>query len=258
MRHTLEQLKSAPRRGTRPGGHDARSCAADAYVLEAAEGEALWFADALVSYKATGTETDGGLTVAEVRAPRGAGSPRHRHHHEDEAWYILSGELTFWLGDEERTRRRRRLRLRAAGVEHRFRVDSEEARFLLLLTPAGFEDFTRTCGWPATALTMPPADLPERPASLLQAAAARHGLDIVPDPASPRTRRRHAMITTYKAAPDIDVLTSTFAVPGFGLIPINAFVLHAAEPVLVDTGAVVESDEFMAALRTRHRSGRPA
>ena len=56
------------------------------------------------------------------------------------------------------------------------------------------------------------------------------------------------MITTYKAAPDIDVLTSSFPVPGFGLIPINAFVLHAAEPVLVDTGTVVESDDFMDAL----------
>jgi hypothetical protein len=71
-------------------------------------------------------------------------------------------------------------------VEHRFRVDSDEAHFLLLLTPAGFEEFTRTCGWPATALTMPPAALPERPAALLQAAAARHGIDIVPDPAAPR------------------------------------------------------------------------
>ncbi|MFZ0249740.1 MAG: hypothetical protein WAL61_07325, partial [Acidimicrobiales bacterium] len=59
--------------------------AAEAYVLEATEGEALWFADALVTYKATGAETVGGLTVADVRAPRGAGSPRHRHHDEDEA-----------------------------------------------------------------------------------------------------------------------------------------------------------------------------
>ena len=58
------------------------------------------------------------------------------------------------------------------------------------------------------------------------------------------------MITTYKAASDIDVLTSSFPVPGFGLIPINAFVLHAAEPVLVDTGTMVESDEFLTALRT--------
>ena len=58
------------------------------------------------------------------------------------------------------------------------------------------------------------------------------------------------MVTTYKAAPDIDVLTSTFPIPGFGFIPLNAFVLHGSEPVLVDTGAVVESEEFMTALRT--------
>ena len=58
------------------------------------------------------------------------------------------------------------------------------------------------------------------------------------------------MITTYKAAPDIDVLTSSFPIPGFGLVPINAFVLHGPEPVLVDTGAVVEHDEFMTVLRS--------
>jgi flavorubredoxin len=58
------------------------------------------------------------------------------------------------------------------------------------------------------------------------------------------------MTTTYKAAPDIDVLTSQFPVPGFGLLPLNAFVLHGAEPLLVDTGAVVESEAFMTALRS--------
>lgn len=57
------------------------------------------------------------------------------------------------------------------------------------------------------------------------------------------------MISSYSAAPDIDVLTSPFPVPGFGLVPINAFVLHGKEPLLVDTGAVVERDEFMTALR---------
>jgi quercetin dioxygenase-like cupin family protein len=159
---------------------------ADSYVLGATEGEALWFADALVTYKATGTETNGGLTAAEVRAPHGAGSPRHRHQHEDEAWYIMSGELTFWLGDDVRTVGAGSFVFGPREVEHRFRVDSDEAHFLLLLTPAGFEEFTRTCGWPATALTMPPAAGPERPAALLQAAAARHGIDIVPDPTVPR------------------------------------------------------------------------
>jgi flavorubredoxin len=55
---------------------------------------------------------------------------------------------------------------------------------------------------------------------------------------------------TYKAAPDVDVVTSIAEVAGFGKLAINAFVIHATEPVLVDTGAVRESDDFMAALRT--------
>ena len=55
---------------------------------------------------------------------------------------------------------------------------------------------------------------------------------------------------TYKAAPDVDVVTSTATITGFGNLAINAFVIHATEPVLVDTGAVRESEDFMAALRT--------
>ncbi len=157
---------------------------ADSYVLEATEGEALWFAGALVTYKATGAETHGGLTVADVRAPKGADSPRHRHQHEDEAWYVVSGELTFWLGDDVRTVGAGTFVFGPRQVEHRFRVDSAEAHFLLLLTPAGFEDFTRACGWPAAARTMPPAALPERPADALREAVRRHRIDLVPDPPS--------------------------------------------------------------------------
>ena len=58
------------------------------------------------------------------------------------------------------------------------------------------------------------------------------------------------MIDLYKAAADIEVLTSAFPIPGYGLVPINAFVIKGSEPVLVDTGAVVESEEFMTALRS--------
>ena len=58
------------------------------------------------------------------------------------------------------------------------------------------------------------------------------------------------MITTHRAAPDIDVVASAAAIPGFGSLAINAFVLHGAEPLLVDTGVVRESDEFMGALRS--------
>jgi flavorubredoxin len=56
--------------------------------------------------------------------------------------------------------------------------------------------------------------------------------------------------TTYRAAPDIDVLTTIHEIPGLGFIPINAFLLHGPSPILVETGAVVDREQFMTALRS--------
>jgi hypothetical protein len=50
------------------------------------------------------------------------------------------------------------------------------------------------------------------------------------------------VITPYRAAPDIDVVSSTATIADLGSLAINAFVMHGDEPMLVDTGAVVEAD----------------
>ena len=55
------------------------------YVLAGGKGDALWFSGGLLTYKTTGDQSSGLLALAEVRAPRGTGSPVHRHHLEDEA-----------------------------------------------------------------------------------------------------------------------------------------------------------------------------
>ncbi len=55
---------------------------------------------------------------------------------------------------------------------------------------------------------------------------------------------------SYKAMSDIEVITSNFPIPGYGLVPINSFVIKGSEPILVDTGSVVESEEFMTTLRS--------
>jgi glyoxylase-like metal-dependent hydrolase (beta-lactamase superfamily II) len=47
---------------------------------------------------------------------------------------------------------------------------------------------------------------------------------------------------------DTYVLTSAAPVPGIGFLPINAFVIGGANPVLVDTGIFPDSDEFIAAV----------
>lgn len=54
----------------------------------------------------------------------------------------------------------------------------------------------------------------------------------------------------YQVMPDIEVLPAHFTVPGAGYLPVNAFVIKATEPVLVDTGMGRESEVFMEALQS--------
>jgi glyoxylase-like metal-dependent hydrolase (beta-lactamase superfamily II) len=58
------------------------------------------------------------------------------------------------------------------------------------------------------------------------------------------------MTTAAPVAPGIDRITTTVDIGGFGCLGVNAYVLHGAEPVLVEAGTVVGRDDFMSALRT--------
>jgi hypothetical protein len=48
---------------------------------------------------------------------------------------------------------------------------------------------------------------------------------------------------------DVSIIRDDVEIPGLGALAINAYVIHADEPVLVDTGRPVVRAEFMAALR---------
>lgn len=54
----------------------------------------------------------------------------------------------------------------------------------------------------------------------------------------------------HQVAPDIWALPAHFPVPGVGFLAINAFVIKAKEPVLVDTGMGIDAEEFMPALES--------
>lgn len=56
-------------------------------------------------------------------------------------------------------------------------------------------------------------------------------------------------VETHKIAPDITALNVTFPVPGMGLLPVQAHVLQAKEPVLVDTGLAMTQADFLTSLR---------
>ena len=56
------------------------------------------------------------------------------------------------------------------------------------------------------------------------------------------------MDAPYEGSSDVYVLPTNITIPGVGVLPINAFLLMAEEPVLVDTGLGMDSPAFIDAV----------
>jgi quercetin dioxygenase-like cupin family protein len=136
--------------------------AAKAYGLREGEGEARWWLGGLATIKATSKETGGHYTLVEVLEPEGE-APLHVHHREDEAFWVLEGEVTFQIGEETIEASAGSFVFGPRDVPHTFTVNSGPARILFLLSPAGFEKFIYATSEPAKERTLPPA--PEGPPS---------------------------------------------------------------------------------------------
>ncbi len=54
----------------------------------------------------------------------------------------------------------------------------------------------------------------------------------------------------HQAMPDIEALPANFPIPGMGFLAVNAYVIKAREPVLIDTGMGIDSEAFMNALES--------
>lgn len=133
------------------------------YVLTADQGDALWFLGSLVTLKATGAQTSGGLTVAEFVNPPGFAPPLHRHLVEDEMFYILEGSATFHCEEAQLMAGPGDFVLLPKGVAHTFIVGTDRPlRCLQLTTPAGFEAFAAAVGnqpWSDDCPTQAPSTL---------------------------------------------------------------------------------------------------
>lgn len=126
------------------------------YELAQNEGSAIWFLDTLAIIKLSNTQSGGSLCLIEQLVPPGD-SPYHIHHNEDEAFYILDGEVSFISGDRIWKGGPGAFVFLPRGIPHGFRVEGDRpARFLILATPGGFEQFIMEAGEPAEAPTLPP------------------------------------------------------------------------------------------------------
>src|SRR3982074_2977164 len=95
-----------------------------------------------LTFKVRGEQTNSALTALENVIPPGEGPPLHTHANEDEAWYVLDGELRFLLGTEVRTAPAGSFVFVPRGTQHCFHNDGgRPARILVIFTPAGMEQF---------------------------------------------------------------------------------------------------------------------
>jgi quercetin dioxygenase-like cupin family protein len=154
----------------------------DAVHLAPGEGEALWVLGDLYRFLATSEDTGGAYALWETTATPGLpGPPPHIHHREDEALYVLEGELELSVeGDTTRAGSGSFVNI-PKGTLHTWRnAGDAPARLLGMVAPGGFEDFFKEVGEPATDPSSPPAGPPD--VEKVLAAAPKYGLEIQPPP----------------------------------------------------------------------------
>ncbi len=128
-------------------------------------------------FLATGQSTDGEYFLVEAIVPPGGGPPSHIQTREEEAFYILEGQLTFYGDDGEITAGPGTYLNIPKGAKHRFRNNTDRtAKMLFFFAPAGieglFDDFS--------ALGEPSGG-PDEVLSSLNAIGERYGVQYFAD-----------------------------------------------------------------------------
>ncbi len=108
------------------------------YVLDAGDGEHIWFSGTLMSVKAGGEQTRDGFTLIEVSTPHRYVVPPHIHDDEEEAFYILEGPLRVSCGEQTWTVGPGDFVLMRRGIPHACATLGDgSARLLQITSPAG-------------------------------------------------------------------------------------------------------------------------
>ena len=144
-------------------------------------GRSVWLVGDLIEVRLTSEDTGGAYSIVEETTPPGGGPPPHSHRDEDEALYVLEGELEFLLGEETVPAGAGTCVHAPRGVLHTWRnVGASPSRVLAVVTPGGLERFFLEAGEPAADASSPPPGPPD--IEKVMAAAARYGVDIPPPP----------------------------------------------------------------------------
>lgn len=135
--------------------HSPQFYASGVYLSSAIASEVRWMGATCTHFLATGKSTNGQFCLVEETAKRGEAVPLHRHEKDVESFYVLEGEITFYIDGQSGIHSGPGSFLHVpAGAIHGFRITSDTARYLILTTPRHGE-FYRAISIPAEASGLP-------------------------------------------------------------------------------------------------------
>jgi uncharacterized cupin superfamily protein len=126
-----------------------------------------------------GASTNNAWCLLEIFSPAGRATPLHRHEHEDETLVVLEGALDVTVNGQHHRLLPGASIVLPRGTEHTFcNPTADTARYLVICTPAGFDDFVDAC---ATARTAPfePSIPTDADKARMRAAAERFGITLI-------------------------------------------------------------------------------
>ncbi len=133
----------------------------------------------IYTIKITGKETQGKYAVVEIEVAPQNGPPLHKHSLEDEGFYVLEGQFSFPYAQSETKASAGTYAYAPRGQFHTYRnAGSTKGRLLLVITPAGFENFFEEIGVEITDRESfkPPTSPPDL--NKILEASKRYGLEI--------------------------------------------------------------------------------
>jgi quercetin dioxygenase-like cupin family protein len=147
------------------------------------EGPAFSAVGDVYRFLATGEQTGGAYVLSEARVLPGGGPPPHIHHREDEAFFVLEGEITFTLNGKRVVAGAGSFIQGPRGMPHAFKNEGDApARMLILVTPPGFEKFMAEFAQPVPSFDSPPRPVTPADIQKLLAVAPNFGIEILPPP----------------------------------------------------------------------------
>jgi quercetin dioxygenase-like cupin family protein len=141
----------------------------------------LWFLEDLAYVHVDGEQTGEALSLVELAGRRGDMPPLHVDHRNDETVYVVAGRMTLFLGGREIDLGEGQAAVAPRGVPHAYRIESEQARWLVINNPAGFERFLRAASEPAPADELPPAGRSVDSDAVVQL-ATEYGIEVLGPP----------------------------------------------------------------------------